>query len=63
MTPDGVLVSEDLTYLRENPKAMTWNEYSRRLDPAFKPAWMTPDGYTISEDRIYLRENPGSMRF
>ena len=61
VTPDGVVISSDPIFLKANPEAMTWDEYTRQHDPNYEPSFFTPDGVLIARDRHYLRKVPESM--
>ena len=50
-----------MPYLRSNPEAVTWKEYTNAIDPNYKAYFVTPDGFIISDDRRYRAKNPDAM--
>lgn len=61
ITPDGRIVSDNPTFLKKNPTAMTWKHYQRQLDPNYQAYFVAPTGHLISEDPHFLRKNKNAM--
>ena len=50
--PNGVVISEDPQYLKENPLAMTWKQYVNKSAEDAKNSYrVMPNGQVISENK------------